>query len=438
MRITTLGEARVASPLRYFVSDSVRVPVQILKHLDRPADGSNDVAAGAGNDSPSEASLEFEMAGPRAQLFFDPKHTRAGIVTCGGLCPGLNNVIRSVFLELHHEYGVGVVLGFRNGYQGLDPSRAAEPLTLNPDLVDDIHREGGTILGTSRGPVDVGLAVDNLIRRGVNILFTVGGDGTQRGGNELYQEARRRGYALSVVGIPKTIDNDVAFVTRTFGYLTAVEEAAKVLDCAHTEAHSVANGISIVKLMGRHAGFIAAGATIASQDVNFCLVPERTFRLEGPGGFLQALKRRVLRRAHAVIVVAEGAGQDLLVPTPGSAGQDASGNAKLADIGPFLREQIDAYFRAEKIPVTLRYFDPSYSIRSVPAAAEDAMVSDLYARNAVHAGMAGKTGVVIGLLHDYFVHVPVELLAQRKKRLDLDGPIWQAVLAATGQPAKFE
>lgn len=427
MRITTLGEARIASPLRTFVDDDLRVPVHIVRRANQGP---------FPPPPPGEEGLEFEMAGPRAQLFFDPKHTRAGIVTCGGLCPGLNNVIRSVFLELHHEYGVGVVLGFRQGYMGLDPSRGPEPLVLTPDLVDDIHREGGTMLGTSRGPVDVGLAVDNLMRRGVNLLFTVGGDGTQRGGFEIYQEANRRGYALAVVGIPKTIDNDVAFVSRTFGYLTAVEEAAKVLECAHTEAHSVHNGISLVKLMGRHAGFIAAGATIASQDVNFCLIPEQPFRLEGPGGFLNALKRRVLRRAHAVVVVAEGAGQELV--TNAEAGQDASGNAKLADIGPYLRDRIADYFRAEKVPVTLRYFDPSYSIRSVAADAEDAMISDLYARNAVHAAMAGKTGVVIGLLHDHFVHVPIELLARHAKRLELESPTWQAVLAATGQPAKFE
>jgi 6-phosphofructokinase 1 len=245
-------------------------------------------------------------------------------VTCGGLCPGLNNVIRSLFLELHHGYGVKEVLGFRNGYQGLDPARGAEPMVLTCELVEDIHREGGTILGTSRGPVDVGAAVDNLVRRGINILFTIGGDGTQRGGNALFQEARRRGHALSVVGIPKTIDNDVPFVSLTFGYQTAIEESAKILASAHTECHSVHNGISLVKLMGREAGFIAAGATIASQEANFTLVPEVPFQLEGERGLLSALKKRILKRAHALVVVAEGAGQDLLA----SAGQerDASGN----------------------------------------------------------------------------------------------------------------
>jgi 6-phosphofructokinase 1 len=302
--------------------------------------------------------------------------------------------------------------------------------------VDDIHKEGGTVLGTSRGPVDIGGAVDNLIKRGVNILFVVGGDGTQRGGHALFREAQKRGHALAVVGVPKTVDNDVPYVSRTFGYQTALEEAARIITCAHTEVHSVQNGIALVKLMGRHAGFIAAAATVASQDVNFCLIPEIPFTLEGEGGFLNALKKRTLNRAHAVIVVAEGAGQNLL-ENKGEE-RDASGNVKLKDIGLFLREKIGSYFRAEKIPVMMRYLDPSYIIRSVPADAEDAILCDQYARNAVHAAMAGKTGLVIGLLHDHFIHVPIEMLAKQVKRVDPNGSIWHAVLATTGQPARFE
>ena len=415
MNITTLGEACFPSPQRRTVSDRVRVSSRLIHDP----------------DAPEEEELLFELAGPRAHLFFDPAQTRVGIVTCGGLCPGLNDVIRSLFLELYYGYGVKDVIGFRDGYQGLDPARGREPFVLTPQFVHDIHKDGGTVLGTSRGPVDVGIAVDNLIRRGVNILFTIGGDGTQRGGNALFQEAQRRGYALAVVGVPKTIDNDVAFVSRTFGYLTAVEEAAKVLHCAHTEAHSVHNGIALVKLMGRHAGFIVAGATVASQDVNFTLIPELPLHLDGENGLLAALKQRILQRAHAVIAVAEGAGQELLAAS--GAGRDASGNVKLQDIGPFLRERIEQYFKAEGIPVTLRYFDPSYLIRSVPADAEDSILCDFFARNAVHAAMAGKTGLVIGLLHDAFIHVPIELLVSQHKRLDLNGAGWRAVLAATGQ-----
>jgi 6-phosphofructokinase 1 len=420
MKVDTLGEPQVISPIRRTISDNLRVPETIVRDP----------------QAAPTSELLFELAGPRAKIFFDPKQTRAGIVTCGGLCPGLNNVIRSLFLELHHAYGVKEVLGFRGGYQGLDPARGAEPNVLNCDFVEDIHKEGGTVLGTSRGPVDVALAVEGLIRRGVNILFTIGGDGTQRGGNALYQEAKKRGHPLAIVGIPKTVDNDVAFVSRTFGFLTAVEEATKVLHRAHTEAHSVHNGIAVVKLMGRHAGFIAGVATVASQDVNFCLIPEAPFRLDGERGFLTALQKRITKRAHALIVVAEGAGQDLLKAEREQ--RDASGNVKLNDIGFFLREKIESHFKAAGIPTTLRYFDPSYFIRSSPANAEDAILCDLFARHAVHAAMAGKTGIVIGFLHEKFIHVPIELLTSRRKCINPDNPAWSAVLAATGQSESFE
>lgn len=413
MNIPALGEARFASAQSHTVSDDTRIPEHI------------EIGVAPG--------LEFELAGPRAKLFFDPKQTRAGIVTCGGLCPGLNNVIRSLFLELHYGYGVAEVLGFRGGYSGLDPANGREAVRITPEFVECIHQSGGTILGSSRGPVDIGLAVDNLIALGVNMLFTVGGDGTQRGARDLYLEARRRGHALSVVGVPKTIDNDVSFVSRTFGFFSAVEEAARVLCCAHTEARSVPGGIGLVKLMGRHAGFITAGATVASQDVNFALIPEVPFALDA---FLAALKKRMLTKSHAVIAVAEGAGQDLMAAA--SQERDASGNLKLKDIGPFLREKIETYFKAEGIPVVIRYFDPSYQVRSRPANCEDALLCDLFARHAVHAAMAGKTGLVIGFLHERFIHVPIELLATQTKRLDPASGWWRSVLATTGQPERFE
>jgi 6-phosphofructokinase 1 len=412
MNTPTLGEPRFASHPSHPVDERIRIPERI------------EVGADPGR--------QFELAGPRNRIFFDPRETCAGIVTCGGLCPGLNNVIRSLFLELHYGYGVRKVLGFRGGYGGLDPANGVEPVVITPEFVDHIHQQGGTILGSSRGPVDVGRAVENLIARGVNILFTVGGDGTQRGANDLYQEARKRGHALSVVGVPKTIDNDVAFVSRTFGFFSAVEEAARVLACAHTEARSVPGGIGLVKLMGRHAGFVTAGAVVANQDVNFALIPEVPFQLEP---FLAALKDRMRGKSHAVIAVAEGAGQDLLAAD--ASARDASGNVKLQDIGLFLRGKIEAYFKAEGIPVVLRYFDPSYQVRSCPANSEDALLCDLYARHAVHAAMAGKTGVVIGFLHERFIHVPIELLSAQKKRLDPESGWWRSVLAATGQPERF-
>ena len=420
MNVTTLGECRVRSPLSGFVSDEERIPEFIRRRPGQPFD----------------EGVLFELAGPRERLFFDPTKTRAGIVTCGGLCPGLNNVIRSLFLQLRYGYGVPEVLGFRMGYRGLDPHRGPEPFVLTHRMVDDIHQHGGTLLGTSRGPVDIGIAVEYLIRRGVDMLFCIGGDGTQRGAYALYEACRQRGHALSVVGVPKTIDNDVRYVTRTFGYLTALDESRRVIDAAHTEACSVQNGVALVKLMGRHAGFIAAGATVASQDVNFTLIPEVPFALGGPTGFLAALKRRVLERGHAVVVVAEGAGQDLFAGSPEA--RDASGNVRLRDIGPFLSEGITTFFANERVPVTLRYFDPSYQIRSRPANCEDAVMCDQFARQAVHAALAGKTGLVVGFLHGAFIHVPTDLIVSGVKQVEPDGPLWQAVLATTGQPPRFE
>jgi 6-phosphofructokinase 1 len=420
MNIPHLGAARFASPLKRWVEESERLPATILRTADAPPD----------------AGLLFELAGARKSLFFNPPETRAGIVTCGGLCPGLNDVIRSLFFQMHDAYGVKEVLGFRWGYQGLDPEYGAEPLALTHEIVDRIHLQAGTILGTSRGPVDKARAVENLIRRRINILFTVGGDGTQRGAREFFDEARKRGHALSVVGIPKTIDNDIPFVAPSFGFLTAVQEATKVLQRAHTEARSVRNGIALVKLMGRHAGFLAAEATVASQEVNFTLIPEVPFRLDGQTGFLAALEQQIAEHGHAVIAVAEGSGQDLLGNTGNK--RDASGNVRLSDIGLFLRDKIEAWFNARKIPIVMRYFDPGYFVRSSPDNAEDAVLCDAFARHAAHAAMAGKTGMVIGLLHDRFIHVPIELMVSQQKRLDPASSVWSAVLSATGQPHRFE
>lgn len=418
LRPAQLGAAMHDSPLPYAVPEEHLVPSETLWPEGRAPHG----------------MVLFEKAGPRRKLYFDPAHTRAAIVTCGGLCPGLNNVIRSVTRELRRSYGVASVLGIRGGYRGLDPSRGQPPMDLSDDVVEDIHKEGGTLLGTSRGPVDMDVAIDFLMAQRVNLLFTVGGDGTQRGGGALLDKARERGYALSVVGIPKTIDNDVRYVTRTFGFGTAVGEAVRVLRSAHTEARCVDNGVSVVKLMGRHAGFIAAAATVASQEVNFCLVPEVPFALDGERGLFAALERRLQRKPHAVVVVAEGAGQDLL---PAGDERDASGNLKLKDIGLHLRDRLVAHFGARGVEMTMRYFDPSYQIRGCAADTDDALLCDRLARHAVHAAMAGKTGLVISYLNGHYVHVPVAEIVRGSKRLDLDGELWRAVLSSTSQPVRL-
>lgn len=408
---------------------------------DRPGDGvGNFVPDGARvrynaeiDAENGEPELLFEKAGPRARIHFDPARTTAAIVTCGGLCPGLNNVIRSAFLELHHNYGVRRVLGIRYGYLGMNPALGEEPVELTTASVDHIHREGGSVLGSSRGNQPVGVMVDMLQRHGVNILLTVGGDGTQRGANEIAQEARRRGLDLVVVGIPKTIDNDIMYVSRTFGFTTAVDRAREVLSAAHCEAKGYPNGVAIVRVMGRDSGYIAAGATLASQEVNFTLIPEVPFGLDGPNGFLAVLAARLKRRGHALIVVAEGAGQDLL---EGAGARDASGNLLHQDIGVFLRDRVAAHFKQAGNPVSMKYLDPSYYIRSVPANSEDALLCDLYARHAVHAAMSGRTGLLIGLKNS-FLHIPLSLVAGRRQRVSPESQLWRNVLAVTGQPHRM-
>ncbi|UCG87650.1 MAG: ATP-dependent 6-phosphofructokinase [Gemmatimonadota bacterium] len=374
----------------------------------------------------------FEAAGPRQTICFHPTRVTAGLVTCGGLCPGLNDVVRAIVLTLTYTYGVRRILGFCYGYAGLASEPRHGPVELTTDMVESIHEHGGTILGSSRGPQDVGEMVDTLEQRGVDILFTIGGDGTLRGASALSLEIDRRGSTIAVIGVPKTIDNDLAWTVRTFGFSTAVEAARNPILAAHSEARGAWNGVGLVKLMGRHSGFVAAHATLANADVNFCLVPEVQFALEGERGFLAALEQRLDLKHHAVIVVAEGAGQDLL---EGAAiDKDASGNVKLGDIGVFLRDAIRRHFASRSTPVDVKYIDPSYLIRSVPADANDSEFCLLLGQHAVHAGMAGRTNMVVSYWNRNYVHVPIPVAVAARRRLDPGGQIWRGVLEATGQP----
>jgi 6-phosphofructokinase 1 len=383
-----------------------------------------------------EMPPSFEAAGPRDRIFFDPADLSCGILTCGGLCPGLNNVVRAIVLELHYAYGVRHILGFRYGYAGLARDSIHEPVPLTPSLVENLHERGGTMLGSSRGPQDVGGMVDVLVERGLGVLFVLGGDGGLRGADAIASEIGRRGLPISVIGIPKTIDNDLQWTTRSFGFATAVEAARDVISTAHVEARAAWNGIGLVKLMGRHSGFIAAHAAVASSDVNFCLVPEVPFALGGRGGFLDELERRLEQKRHAVVVVAEGAGQDL-VGGSGPEQHDASGNLKLKDVGLFLRDRIAEHFEARGTEATIRYFDPSYTIRSQPAGAIDAEYCLALGHHAVHAALSGRTRMIVGSWNTRFVHVPIGLAIGRRRQLDPLGEDWQRVLESTGQPASM-
>ncbi|WP_321472842.1 ATP-dependent 6-phosphofructokinase [uncultured Paludibaculum sp.] len=428
--VDRLGDTVHPSPLKWneadpehpnvFVRDSEFIPLQITVDVEREREG----------------NLLFEKAGPREQVFFDASKTRAAIVTCGGLCPGLNNVIRSLVLSLRCHYGVERVLGIRYGYHGLNPAHGFPPMELDVDDVSDIHEVGGTIIGTSRGPEDAGVMLDFLRTLGVQMLFTIGGDGTQRGAMKLHEEARRQGYPLAVVGVPKTVDNDIQYVTRTFGFGTAVDRARAIIDVAHTEARAVLNGVGLVRLMGRDSGFIAAGATLASGEVNYCLIPEQQFAMEGERGLLAVLQKRLARKRHAVIVVAEGAGQALMAKEGEE--RDASGNVKFADIGVYLKDHITAHFKGQGQTINVRYIDPSYAIRGLAANTEDAVLCDMLARNAAHAAMAGRSGVIVGYIHNRMVHVPMELATNGRKKVGLESALWKGVLAVTGQPASWK
>jgi len=421
LTISRLGECRIPSPMSgiEFVSDEDHV----LYHTDLR---DIEIFQKEGKKPPC-----FEMAGPRDKIYFDPSKLKCGIVTCGGLCPGLNDVIRAIVMGLFYHYGVKTVFGYRYGYEGLSYRHGHAPMELTPEVVEDIHKEGGTILGTSRGPQDISEMVDTLERMNVGMLFAIGGDGTLRGAQALSEEIERRGQRIGVIGIPKTIDNDISYVEASFGFETAVAESRTAIYSAHTEAIGARNGKGLVKLMGRQAGFIAAYAALANNDVNFCLVPEVRFSLEA---FLKALRQRLENRGHAVIVVGEGAGQDLV----GVSGErDASGNIRLGDIGIFLRDTIRNYFKKAEVQVDLKYIDPSYTIRSMPANPRDSAFCLILGHNAVHAGMAGRTNTVVGFWKNQFTHVPIPLAVSRRKQIDPNGRFWSNVLSCTGQPREM-
>jgi 6-phosphofructokinase 1 len=377
----------------------------------------------------------IELAGPRREIFFNPAETCIAIVTCGGLCPGINDVIRSIVMQAYYTYGVREILGIQYGYEGLDPSFAHKPIELTPDRVMNITSFGGSILGTSRGKRDVKVMANRLESLGVKILYVIGGDGSQRGAQAIHEELQQRGSRIAVVGVPKTIDNDIMFMDRSFGYQTAFAAAFHAVTSAHTEAKGARHGVGLVKLMGRDSGFIACSAALATGDANAVLIPEVPFRLEGETGLFALIEQRLLSRGHVVVIAAEGAGQDLIPDAEHAT--DASGNKIHADIGIFLKERIAAHFQARGIEANLKYIDPSYIIRSVPASPEDRIFCLNLGRHAVHAGMAGKTGMVVALWHQSYVHLPMSLVTRGRRKVDPTGDLWRSVIESTGQPVRM-
>ncbi|MDM8540725.1 ATP-dependent 6-phosphofructokinase [Desulfococcaceae bacterium HSG9] len=426
--VPALGKSKIQSPIRadsedtrrlFFVSDQDRVIIDINQ-------ANLEDRIRRGQKIPS-----FEAAGPRAKIYFDPSKLRCALVTCGGLCPGLNDIIRSIVLELYHAYGVHQIYGARYGLQGFIPAYGHDFMNLTPQSVTDIHYMGGTVLGSSRGPQPIEEVVDCLERMNIRLLFMIGGDGTLRASSLIVNEITARNLKISVVSIPKTIDNDIYLVARSFGFETAVSVATQAIVAAHNEAKGYPNGIGLIKLMGRYSGFIAASAAIAQQDVNFVLIPEADFDLHGNGGLLDAVEKRLQERKHAVIVVAEGAGQKFFKDK--AEARDESGNMRLMDIGRYLKKEILAYFKSKNMDTTVKYIDPSYMIRSLPANSSDNVYCSFLGRDAVHAGMAGKTGLLVGHWNNQFVHVPMSASVGKHKQVSPDGTLWLNVLAATGQ-----
>jgi 6-phosphofructokinase 1 len=425
-RIENFGERKVESPANYdfWTPDNSMVLIQTIfeskedlnKHMEDP--------------------VFFEQAGPRQKIYFEPTSVTAGIVTCGGLCPGINDVIRALVMELHYRYKVTRILGFPFGYEGLVKKLGHKPIELIPDKVAQIMDQGGSILSSSRGDQNVVDIVDTLALYGVKMLFCVGGDGTLRGASSIAEEIKRRKEDISIIGIPKTIDNDINYVQKTFGFSTAFSKAVEAVNCAQVEAKGAPNGIGLVKLMGRHSGFIAVNAALASKNVNFVLIPEKDFDLEGKGAFLEILQDRIKKRGHAVIIVAEGAGQKFFND---SDEHDPSGNKKLNDVGVFMKDRITSYFKKQNMRINLKYIDPSYIIRSVPANEDDSVFCGFLAQNAVHAAMAGKTNMVVGIWNNVFTHIPIHVAVSERKVLRPEkSTLWRAVLASTGQPTDMK
>jgi 6-phosphofructokinase 1 len=425
--IKNLGERLIKSPLNIsnFTQDKKRLLFN--SHLDNYLSCTNEKGQ----------PLSVELAGPRNKIFFDPTRTKAAIVTCGGLCPGINDVIRSITTTLFYLYSVRDIVGVKYGLRGLNPLYGHELVKLSPEIVKDITSLGGSILSTSRGSQDVSVMVDYLVKLKINILFCIGGSGTIRAAEQITDEVTRRKLKIAIVCIPKTIDNDLDLIQKSFGFDTAIEKTVEAIKSAHVEAKGAFNGIGLIKIMGRLSGQIATHAALSQNDTNFVLIPEVPFDLKGENGFLAILKKRIVSRGHAVILVAEGAGQDILRKNVSPREKDPSGNIRLLDIGLFLKNTIEDYFKKNGLEINLKYIEPSYLIRSVPANASDSIYCNSLGQYAVHAGMAGKTGILVALMKDEYVHLPLNAVTSRRK-IDSQDNIWLRVLETTGQPPSMK
>jgi len=298
---------------------------------------------------PPTRLLSYLRAGPRKTTYHDPHQSCAAIVTCGGLCPGMNDVICSLTNTLKVTYQVPRVLGIRGGWWGFHKQENLPPMELDAAKVDGVQHVGGTMLGSSRGGFDADKVLQACVAWQVNLLFVIGGDGTHRGALAVADLAQALKIPMSVVGIPKTIDNDIGIIDRSFGFESAVAEAKVAIKSAKVEASCAPNGIGVVKLMGRDSGYIAAHSTISSHgDVDLLLIPELKidFDVDSSTNIFNHLHNTLLNKGHAVVVLSEGAGAEhLLQETTRNSKTSADGTQpKLPPIGIYMKKRIQDYF----------------------------------------------------------------------------------------------
>jgi phosphofructokinase-like protein len=317
---------------------------------------------------------------------------RVGVLTGGGDCPGLNAVIRAVVRK-----GVGVhgydFIGYRDGWKG-----PLEGLTmpLGVPEVRGILPRGGTILGSSRtNPFKIEGGVDrikqNLAEQGVDALIAIGGEDTLGVATKLHE------LGVHVVGVPKTIDNDLNATDYTFGFDTAVNIAMEAIDRLHTTAESHHRAL-IVEVMGRHAGWIALHAGLAG-GANVILIPEQPFSIEKVCDYVES---RFQSHYAPILVVAEGAvpieGQQAL----GSRGVDAFGHARLGGIGEWLAGQIETRTGKEARTTVLGHIQ-----RGGTPTAFDRVLATRFGLHAVDAVAAGDWGQMVALRGTDIVRVPL-------------------------------
>ncbi|XP_047085437.1 ATP-dependent 6-phosphofructokinase 5, chloroplastic-like [Lolium rigidum] len=392
---------------------------------------SSPTSAGAECIDPDCSWVEqwVHRAGPRKDIYYEPVEVKAAIVTCGGLCPGLNDVIRQVVFTLE-TYGVKNIVGIPFGYRGFF-EKGLKEMPLSRRIVENINLAGGSFLGVSRGGAKTSEIVDSIQARRIDMLFVLGGNGTHAGANAIHDECRKRKLKVSVVAVPKTIDNDIPLMDKTFGFDTAVEEAQRAVNSAYIEARSAYHGIGLVKLMGRSSGFIAMHASLSSGQVDVCLIPEVPFTLDGEYGVLQHLEHLLKTKGFCVVCVAEAAGQELL---QNSGATDASGNLILSDIGVHMQQKIKMHFKGIGVHADVKYIDPTYMVRACRANASDAILCTVLGQNAVHAAFAGFSGITSCICNNHYVYLPITEVITAPKRVNPNSRMLHRCLTSTGQP----